>query len=163
MRHCSGTQPQLSLIPLRERRIKGAPAFLPEQSELAPFLGVSPCSYSKIRALARLLRYAQSLSNCASDRRQRAFLGWAMGNHAVVMNSNRQLMPGVGPAQRATSAVMTESTGVTTHRTHPGTPSEVQAADGPMMRYTVHWIVITGGTRYVERADPILRKKADSV
>ena len=73
-----------------------------------------------------------------------------MGNHAVVMNSDRQLMPGVGPAQRATSAVMTESTGVTTHRTHPGTASEVQAPDGPMMRYTVHWIVITGGTRYVD-------------
>ena len=109
------------------------------------------------------MRYPQSLSHRRAYGRQRTFLGWTVGNHAVVLNSDRQPVPGVGPAQRATSAVMPESTRVIPHGAHAGATSEVQAPNGPMMRYAVHRIVITRGTGYVECSDPVLRKQANPV
>ena len=35
-----------------------------------------------------LIRYTESLSHRRAYRRQRAFLGWTVGNHAVVLNSD---------------------------------------------------------------------------
>ena len=80
-----------------------------------------------------------------------------------MVDSHRQSMLRVRPAQRAAGPVMAESQGVVAHGPHAGTACEVEPSDGPMMGLAMHRIVITRGTRYMEGTHPVLGKEAHAV
>ena len=111
----------------------------------------------------KLLGYPQSLAHRSTNGCQRAFFGRAMGDHAVMVDSNRQPMLRVRPAQTAAGPVMAESQRVAAHGAHAGTTREVEASDSPMMGSAVHRIVIAGGTGYMEGPHPVFRKKAHAI
>ncbi len=91
------TSQKLGMAPLMERvlfrRELLGPKFPCPKSWRHDLAGMSvqtsPTSGSKMRALAWLLRYAESLSHRSTYGRQRALLRWTVGNHAVVLNSDR--------------------------------------------------------------------------